>query len=76
MTLFEIFVIIILLATLSHTAVGVVIFGLSGSFTIFTPYELWIEFRCLSSVLLVYIPYTIFAPIFAIVGLVVWVMGY
>lgn len=29
-----------------------------------------------SSVLLVYIPYTIFAPIFAIVGLVVWVMGY
>lgn len=76
MTLFETFVIIILLVTLSHTAVGVIVFGLSGSFTIFTPFELWIEFRSLSSVLLIFIPYTIFAPIFAIISLVAWAMGY
>lgn len=76
MTLFETFVIIIILVTLSHTAVVVIIFGIDGSFTIFTPYELWIELRSLSSVLLIYIPYTIFAPIFAIVGLVIWAMGY
>ena len=76
MTLFETFVIIIILVTLSHTAVVVISFGIDGSFTIFTPAELWIELRSLSSVLLIYIPYTIFAPIFAIVGLVIWAMGY
>lgn len=74
MTLFETLIIIILLIVISHIAVSCVTYSLCNDFTIFCPKDIW-EYTNGSYIktILIYSLYTIFAPIFGIIGLVVWI---
>lgn len=74
MTLFETLIVIILLVVISHTAVGFITYALCECFIIFCPKDFMNQFRWWLPTVLVYTAYFIFAPIFAIVGLVVWAM--
>lgn len=65
----------IVIAVLSHIVATLVVYVLSGAI-LFTPYELWryTDFGIFSTIVL-YTLYTIFAPVFGIIGLVVWLIN-
>ena len=72
MTLFEIILLIIILEVLLHLTVMLVGYKFEIG-CLYTPYEIW-HYGHLSifGTLFVYISYTIIAPVFGIIGLVVW----
>ena len=72
MTLFETLIIVILLVVISHTAVGFITYAFCNDFIILCPKDIWkMSYRRPFVTVLIYTIYTIFAPIFSIVGCVV-----
>lgn len=76
MTLFETLILVILLVTISHIAVGFITYAFISDFTIFCPKDFWEMTRGRwFATTSIYLLYVAFAPIFGLIGLVVWVFA-